>query len=176
MELSQAERERIYAEEKAKKEAQERLEKEKKTKTSKQSCLGCLGVFIALLIFSTILNSCGSSKTEKPQNSQKPTSTASAPAKENKQKMSTKIAGQDTTINIDGLMATSEPSYDMLLKYLNANNKEAVARMMLRGEVVPVNKGDRATIIESGFASARVELVSGKSAGIRGWLPKEFID
>lgn len=175
MELTPEERERIYAEEKLKKEAQEQLEKEKKAKNTKQGCFGCLGIIVIILIVGGFFGSCGSTKPEntppKPASSSSNTSSQGT-----NQKMSTKIAGQDAIVNINALLATSEQSYDMLFKYINANNKDAIARMMVKGEVVPVNKGDKVTIIESGFASVHVELISGQYAGVKGWLPREFID
>jgi hypothetical protein len=77
--LTPAERERIYQEEKARKEAQDQLKKEEATKNVKNGCLGCLGV-IGLLILIAFAGSIFS-PTDKPTTSKSPAAARPTPPK-----------------------------------------------------------------------------------------------
>lgn len=92
------------------------------------------------------------------------------PVKEEKRK--TPISGENAKITEDMPVAVSKESLDEMINYINANNKEALGRMALRGEFFKVNKGDRVTVVKSGFLSSEVEVIE---TGQRGFVPNEFI-
>lgn len=66
-ELTPEERQRIFEEEKARKEAQEELKLEEQAKNGKTIGIGCLGLIAIIIILSLLLSMCGSKDAaEKP--------------------------------------------------------------------------------------------------------------
>jgi hypothetical protein len=55
MELSPQDRERIFLEEKARREAQEKLKKENNAKNTKYGCIGCVGLLVLLAIIGALI-------------------------------------------------------------------------------------------------------------------------
>jgi hypothetical protein len=68
-ELSPEERERIYQEEKARKEAQDKIKKEESAKTMKTGCIGCLGIIIVVFAIGLVASLFSPNDTSQPATS-----------------------------------------------------------------------------------------------------------
>jgi hypothetical protein len=78
-ELSPEERERIYQEEKARKEAQGRIKQEESAKAMKTGCLGCLGIIVLVVVIGAVASLFNSGDTTTRSTSNTTTNPAPTP-------------------------------------------------------------------------------------------------
>ncbi len=87
-------------------------------------------------------------------------------------KRTTPISGENARITEEMPVAVTKEALDEMINYINADNKEALARMALRGEFFKVNKNERVAVVDSGFLSSEIEVIA---TGQRGFVPNEFL-
>jgi hypothetical protein len=125
--------------------------------------------------------------TEKPVEQSKPSeptepakSESSAPVESAKssepaeESSSIVMAGENGVLADDVIIALGEDkkNLDELMNYINAKNVDAVNRMIAEGKAVIHKKGTPVTVVESGFATLKIEVIE---TGERGWVPYEFV-
>ncbi len=84
-------------------------------------------------------------------------------------------AGNDVVLSEDTLMATSSEGMDKLIEMANANNKDAIQRMLDNKELYSLGAGTKVTVIDRGFSKANVEVATGELTGTKGILPVELL-
>ncbi|KQC46930.1 hypothetical protein AP057_08870 [Geobacillus sp. Sah69] len=82
--------------------------------------------------------------------------------------------GENGVLADDVFVALGEDktNYEEMFKYITANNKEALERMILEGKVVFAPKGTPITVVDRGFINAKIEIIK---TGQRGWVPVEYL-
>ena len=68
------------------------------------------------------------------------------------------------------MIASSETAYEELLKASQANNKDAIARMLVTGRLSMAGIGTRVTIIKIEKDSVLVEVLDGPTSGVKGLI------
>ncbi|WP_020615794.1 hypothetical protein [Paenibacillus daejeonensis] len=69
-------------------------------------------------------------------------------------------------------LGESKDNYNEMMKYIVADNLDAVGRMLLDGRITMGKAGDAVTVIDRGIMNTKIELLS---TGQRGWVPSEFV-
>lgn len=117
-------------------------------------CGSAILFFIVIAIGFFILESCG----DDPKNE------AAKPL--------TVVDGQDGYLIQNTFLAIDEESFDELISYIVADNGDAIIRLMENGRVFAGSKGERVTVIDSGFTQSYIEIVS---TGMRGYVESELV-
>lgn len=135
------------------------------------------GVFIIVAIFVVIvvenLNIQTGSYTDdfKQSTATQVEEKASEPIKSQPKRESPR-KGETAIISNDTYLAFTEEVLDDLIAYANEKNKDAVSSMLRRGEIFPIFKGAKVTVVDNGFLTVKVRI---PDSDITGYLPSEFV-
>jgi cytoskeletal protein RodZ len=81
-------------------------------------------------------------------------------------------SGENAKIKSFIFVATTKEDLDEFVNYASAKNEEAIKRMAARGKLIPIEKDERVTVVDSGFFSSEIEIIK---TGERGFVPNEFL-
>ena len=115
--------------------------------------ISILKKYCILLILPLFLLGCGSSEPTKP---------------------SVKVGG-NAIIAVNSFAGTTEDNEKELIRYANANNEDAIKRMLADGRAFLVDQGDPVTVIERGPLKTKIEMLSGPYKGSRGYIASEHV-
>ncbi|SES17751.1 hypothetical protein [Psychrobacillus sp. OK032] len=91
---------------------------------------------------------------------------------EKKAKSTVVVDGQNGYLIQNAFVAIDKESFDELISYYVADNGDAIIRMMENGRVFAGSKGEKVTVIDSGFTQSYIEIVS---TGMRGYVESELV-
>ena len=89
-------------------------------------------------------------------------------------------AGNDVILryansNTSGYLAVDDAAWDAMFEAINAKDTVGMMQLVGAGRVHSITPGTRARVLDSGFASYKVRVMSGPSFGVAGWVPMEFV-
>lgn len=73
------------------------------------------------------------------------------------------------------LVAVTTDAYDELVRHSVDKDGQAIAVMVLSGDLFQVPRGTRVRRLGSKWSKARVRILSGDSIGRSGWVPAEWV-
>ena len=73
------------------------------------------------------------------------------------------------------VIATSEASFDALIKASVANDTMGIAQLVLDGRAFAVENGTKVLVIDRTTGARQVRILEGELIGETGWLPMEFV-
>ena len=74
-----------------------------------------------------------------------------------------------------GYLAVDDAAWDAMFEAINANDEIGVMQLVGAGRVYVVQSGTSARVLDTGFTSYKVRLMDGPSAGVAGWVVREFV-
>lgn len=161
MELTPEERQKIMAEEKARVEARIQIinkARQKQSKIMRKWFLIPSGVFLAVcVVLSVALFLSPHSGNNQPS----------------------KMEGQNVVLD-NGLssvmVATRKESYDALYSTVSEGNIKGLQSLIITGEVIAVDQGTEALILEKTFTSGtKVRILKGPNSGTDCWVPGDWV-
>lgn len=153
MDLTPEERQRIYAEEKARIEARDRIKAEQDHKFGS----GCFPVVVVLIVVLIGLGIVGSVMDNKPGLG--PTLTTGQ----------TGLVVCDDTSRETGLAVTSA-DYDAMVDAAVAHDTYGFAELLLMKKIYMIPCGTKVLVLDMGFHLDKVRIVDGEYAGLAGWI------
>ena len=73
------------------------------------------------------------------------------------------------------LVPISKALLDRTTQLAVAKDTMGISEMVLNGEILPVKNGTQVRVIDAGWTSVEVRIMSGDYAGQSGWVPTEFV-
>ena len=95
---------------------------------------------------------------------------STSPAKSISELPLNNLTGKTVVLKQDSLIASSEAAYEELRKATQANNQDAIARMLVTGRLSMAGMGTRVTIVKIERESVFVEVLDGPTAGVKGLI------
>jgi hypothetical protein len=164
MDLTPEERQRIYAEEKARIDARDRIKAEQdriklayKAEQDNKSAAGCLRIFLVMAAVVIALAIAGSLIKDKPGAE----GSSSAEAERH-------IVCDETSQGA-GLGVTKD-DYDALAEANEAHDKYGIAELLSTHRVYGIPCGTKVLLLDAGWTSDKVRIVDGEYAGLAGWI------
>lgn len=74
-----------------------------------------------------------------------------------------------------GHLAIDETAWDAMFEAINAKDTMGLTELVQSGQVHEVRSGTRAKVLFSGFTRHTVKLMDEPSAGVEGWVVREFV-
>jgi hypothetical protein len=84
------------------------------------------------------------------------------------------ILDEGSDFNNSVLVSTTPNNLDEVSKLIAVNDRVGMAEMVLNGQIFFVDKGTQVLVIDGGFTSLKVRIMSGDHYGESGWVPMEF--
>lgn len=82
------------------------------------------------------------------------------------------VDGTDAYLMDSALIAIDEASFEEMLNYFNADNDDALRRMIINGDLFIGDKGVRVTVIDYKLGKSFIEVIE---TAQRGYVESEFI-
>lgn len=74
-----------------------------------------------------------------------------------------------------GFLAVDDEAWDLMFEAMNAKDQAGLNQLLFSGRVRNVASGTKAKVLRTGFTSYKVRLMEGASAGVSGWVVREFV-
>jgi hypothetical protein len=155
MDLPPEERQRIYAEEKARIEARDRIRAEQDHKFG-SGCFPVVAVLVVVLIGLWIV---GSVMNNKPGLG--PTLTAGETGR-------LVCSGNDASDVV--ALGVTKDDCDALVEAQTAHDKYGIRELLLTRRVYAIPCGTRVLVLDEGFTRDKVRIVDGEHVGLAGWI------
>ena len=159
-ELTPAERERIFLEEKARHEAREELERAARLNQvaahharQRRTALAVLGIGLVILVVAVVSQSGA------------PKSTAPGVGEEGR------IASGAKTV----IAAVDDASFDAVMKGQEAHDQTGLMAVIFSGRAFFIDEGTRVLVIDRSTFRRKVRTLEGPAAGRAGWIPAEWV-
>jgi hypothetical protein len=164
MDLTPEERQRIYAEEKARIEAQDRIKAEQdrvklayKAEQDNKSAKGCLRIFLVMAAVVIAIGAVGSLIDDKPGK----VAQEAAPAK-------CRIVCDDTSH--ETVLAITKADRDAMVEASMAHDTYGLEELLLTKRIYLIPCGTTVLILDDGWSADKVRIVDGEYAGLAGWI------